>query len=308
MCRPRIIHTGGVFTNCAVGIWMATQFSAVDPESVKDIECNICLEPWDDPVELEPCRHIYCRRCTESLRTCPDCRATISNRTQPNRILINQANAAVVRCEACRWQGTREASRSHRNCLPVPTAATSASPSAPPVRRPAAANQQQPGGDNALPANPWAAAHTPASERNPFAGAATPQGNPRGPPAASQFNPFGGAATPQGNPRGPPAASQSSPFAGAATPQGNLLAQPPASQSNPFGGAATPQGNPRGPPAASQRNPFGGPWTSLQGPSENVSTNSLPRLTEAQRRQIAEDEALARALAMDDFGRDDERW
>jgi Ca2+-binding EF-hand superfamily protein len=156
-------------------------FSAVDPESVKDIECNICLEPWDDPVELEPCRHVYCRRCTESLRTCPDCRATISNRKQPNRILINMSNGVMVRCEACRWQGTREASRSHRNCLPAapPTAppiGVGPSSSAPHVPRPATATQQQPNGINAQPAqqiNAW----TPQSA--PSANSWAPQPAPR---------------------------------------------------------------------------------------------------------------------------------
>jgi Ca2+-binding EF-hand superfamily protein len=146
---------------------MATHFSAVDPESVKDIECNICLEPWDDPVELEPCRHVYCRRCTESLRTCPDCRATISNRKQPNRILINLANAAVVRCETCRWQGTREVSHGHR-------CGTSASSSAA-VAAPAQRQQQQ---------TPAPSAPRP-QQPAPQANAWTPQPAPRPPVAHS---------------------------------------------------------------------------------------------------------------------------
>ena len=89
-------------------------FTAVNGDACKDIECAVCLEPWDDPVEIDACRHVFCRSCSRTLQRCPDCRQQIKGLKAPNRILANLANAAAMRCETCHWTGTREASRSHR--------------------------------------------------------------------------------------------------------------------------------------------------------------------------------------------------
>eukprot|EP00672_Neobodo_designis_P028897 CAMPEP_0174835500 /NCGR_PEP_ID=MMETSP1114-20130205/5436_1 /TAXON_ID=312471 /ORGANISM="Neobodo designis, Strain CCAP 1951/1" /LENGTH=417 /DNA_ID=CAMNT_0016069449 /DNA_START=35 /DNA_END=1288 /DNA_ORIENTATION=+ len=106
---------------------MRPTFTSASPEDCKEIECAVCLEPWDGPVELAPCGHVFCAACAQPLQRCPDCRQQIRARKDPNRILCNLANAAQMRCEACQWVGSREASRGHR-CAPTP----SRSPQPPP--------------------------------------------------------------------------------------------------------------------------------------------------------------------------------
>jgi Ca2+-binding EF-hand superfamily protein len=110
-------------------------FTSVSADECKDIECAVCLEPWDMPIELDPCRHVFCRACAQPLDKCPDCRAKIKGRKDPNRILANLANAAQMRCETCRWTGSREASRSHQ--------CQSSGAPAPPPPQPAIHHQHQ---------------------------------------------------------------------------------------------------------------------------------------------------------------------
>ena len=63
-------------------------FTAANAEECKDIECAVCLEPWDRPVELQPCGHVFCGGCAERLDKCPDCRGRIQGKKMPNRTLI----------------------------------------------------------------------------------------------------------------------------------------------------------------------------------------------------------------------------
>jgi Ca2+-binding EF-hand superfamily protein/putative hemolysin len=116
---------------------MARTFTPTGGEENKDIECTVCLEPWDDPVEHEPCGHVFCRKCSQRLSSCPECRGRIAGRKAPNRILMNMANAAEVKCDACGWKGTREASRAHKQCGGESHART-------PQSRPPPRNQQLP--------------------------------------------------------------------------------------------------------------------------------------------------------------------
>ena len=88
-------------------------FVAVDDDGNEDIQCCVCLQPWDEPTELEPCKHIFCTACIRTLVTCPDCRAPIVKRQTPNRILRNMALAVRVKCDVCSWEGSREMSQTH---------------------------------------------------------------------------------------------------------------------------------------------------------------------------------------------------
>lgn len=73
----------------------------------RQLECNICKEPFTDPVCL-PCHETYCRRCvtnwiTRSSSSCPHCRQPISTkdfRAVPHQ-LQNMLDRLLVRCLAC---------------------------------------------------------------------------------------------------------------------------------------------------------------------------------------------------------------
>jgi hypothetical protein len=85
-----------------------------------DIMCSICRDPWDDPVELRPCGHVFCKNCIGTmLPKCPDCRQAIQARNVPNRVLLNIAQNVKVRCELCNWVGSREESKTHKNRCPL---------------------------------------------------------------------------------------------------------------------------------------------------------------------------------------------
>jgi hypothetical protein len=126
-------------------------FVAVDADtgdSHDEIRCVVCLEPWDDPVALQPCEHILCRACAivregRPLDKCPQCRAKVASLKGAHRTLVNIANKVRVRCEACSWLGTREQSRSvHQQCgakATAPNATTTPFKSTPP---PAASSPQ----------------------------------------------------------------------------------------------------------------------------------------------------------------------
>ncbi|KAH9601691.1 RING-type zinc-finger [Trypanosoma melophagium] len=111
------------------------------------IVCRLCEDPWDTPVELQPCGHIFCKIClldyksrcpstssstggstnvnkkggkttnvdTDEMRgtLCPTCRSVVSGVESPNRLLVNMALAVSVRCARCGWQGSREQSEHH---------------------------------------------------------------------------------------------------------------------------------------------------------------------------------------------------
>src|SRR4051812_11289600 len=58
-------------------------FSAVLPEN-QDLQCGICLGPWSKPIELHPCKHIFCEVCVNVLDQCPECRAPVTDRSAPS--------------------------------------------------------------------------------------------------------------------------------------------------------------------------------------------------------------------------------
>lgn len=88
-------------------------------EAAPDLICSVCLDTWKHPVMLRPCEHVYCESCVASLRHCPDCRKSISERSKPHRILQQIAEQVRVTCEGCGWCGSRSESYDHR-CFQLP--------------------------------------------------------------------------------------------------------------------------------------------------------------------------------------------
>eukprot|EP00759_Apiculatamorpha_spiralis_P048859 PhF_6_TR44139/c1_g1_i1/m.67471 len=64
----------------------------------KVVQCSVCLvSPWNHPVELEGCGHIFCRTCVKPLTTCPMCREEIKATKAPHRILLEVAKKLGTR-------------------------------------------------------------------------------------------------------------------------------------------------------------------------------------------------------------------
>ncbi|RNE98043.1 EF hand [Trypanosoma conorhini] len=82
-------------------------------ECSEELRCALCLDSWQDPVELVPCGHIFCTKCVKGVYTCPICREPVTGSKRPNRVLVNLALAVPVKCSACGWTGTREGGSSH---------------------------------------------------------------------------------------------------------------------------------------------------------------------------------------------------
>jgi hypothetical protein len=78
-----------------------------DPGYPPDVECVICLNPWTAPVELQPCGHVFCHDCVETVATCPSCRGPINGRHEPNRVLRNIVHSLPGKCGRCGWRGVR---------------------------------------------------------------------------------------------------------------------------------------------------------------------------------------------------------
>jgi hypothetical protein len=94
-----------------------------------DVECVVCLNPWTKPLEIQPCGHIFCLNCIETVPKCPSCRGDIVSRREPNRVLRNIVNSLPGRCTRCNWKGVRgQFLESHAalDCTPAPAASTPA--------------------------------------------------------------------------------------------------------------------------------------------------------------------------------------
>ena len=91
-------------------------------EFSEDLCCVICLDPWTDPVELLPCRHVFCRGCLRPAagpRQCPTCRGAVHTLAEPHRILRNLADDVRVKCDACSWEGARSTRAAHAKECPA---------------------------------------------------------------------------------------------------------------------------------------------------------------------------------------------
>lgn len=95
----------------------------------EELICCICLDPFDQPMELRPCSHLVCKNHLPLTR-CPLCRDAVRIYYPPNRVVTNLAAAASVRCKLCDWVGTRLTRASHAcPCLEgAPVAMTGVSP------------------------------------------------------------------------------------------------------------------------------------------------------------------------------------
>ncbi|CAD2219849.1 Zinc finger, C3HC4 type (RING finger)/RING-type zinc-finger/zinc-RING finger domain/EF hand/EF-hand domain pair, putative [Angomonas deanei] len=83
-------------------------------ENVNDeLVCGVCLDSFNDPVEIRRCGHIYCRKCLTGMKDCPTCREPIESTVAPNRAIVNMALNVQVKCMKCGWKGTRESSNKH---------------------------------------------------------------------------------------------------------------------------------------------------------------------------------------------------
>ncbi|ORC87873.1 EF hand [Trypanosoma theileri] len=84
-------------------------------------ECGICLCQWKDALELIPCRHIYCKKCVETLHECPECCTAIERTRAPNAALLELQKCIKGKCSACGWMGTyREFVEIHLKCSSKP--------------------------------------------------------------------------------------------------------------------------------------------------------------------------------------------
>lgn len=119
-----------------------------------DLECAICLLPWEEAVEARPCGHIFCSTCLRQCNgtgtgkpssgstTCPTCRSVVASLQPPHRVLGQMVGSLTGKCLGCKggWTGTYEAFRiSHSAACPrdvkkaVPMASSSTPQPSPPA-------------------------------------------------------------------------------------------------------------------------------------------------------------------------------
>jgi hypothetical protein len=78
----------------------------------RQLECSICLRPFESPVSVNGCEHSFCEQCINSWldheRTCSICRQEIpSSSTTPGyskintRIVRDLLDALLVQCKLC---------------------------------------------------------------------------------------------------------------------------------------------------------------------------------------------------------------
>jgi hypothetical protein len=79
----------------------------------KTIQCTVCHTPWENPVELKPCGHVFCRECIANPEECPFCLASVKSAQKPTQALIDLINEVFVMCEHCDWAGSRQQAKMH---------------------------------------------------------------------------------------------------------------------------------------------------------------------------------------------------
>jgi hypothetical protein len=95
-----------------IGGMFRTHADSVYPPS---IQCPVCLEPWAEPRELQPCGHVFCRNCVVAVGfQCPVCRAGVTEVSEAHPILQRMADRVSVDCTKCSWRGSRVESLAHR--------------------------------------------------------------------------------------------------------------------------------------------------------------------------------------------------
>lgn len=86
------------------------------------LECEICLDVLNNPVQTSCCGQSYCKRCVDQLQNqvCPHCRADLE--IFPDKKSIRLINDLEIKCpffigKRCRWKGCASELNNHlKNC------------------------------------------------------------------------------------------------------------------------------------------------------------------------------------------------
>ena len=80
-----------------------------------NLMCAVCQAVLTDPVALNPCGHVFCRRCIEansrkntvSGHACPTCRSDVTGQC-PIPSIKDQVDSLKIKCTLCDWKGYRQ--------------------------------------------------------------------------------------------------------------------------------------------------------------------------------------------------------
>jgi len=82
------------------------------------LECEICLDVLDDPVQTSCCGQSYCKSCINKLKnqTCPHCRQYLE--VFPDRKSVRFINELEIKCpyhieDKCKWKGSSSELKNH---------------------------------------------------------------------------------------------------------------------------------------------------------------------------------------------------
>ncbi|KEG10053.1 EF hand [Trypanosoma grayi] len=78
------------------------------------LTCQVCLDSFQNPIQVFICGHIFCQACVEGAKTCPTCRGKIEYTKPPGYSILQAIKVLPVICTSCGWQGMREQSSGHR--------------------------------------------------------------------------------------------------------------------------------------------------------------------------------------------------
>lgn len=80
------------------------------------LECQICLDTWRNPIQLLPCGHIFCARCVSggAGAKCHVCQVPVTGTEKPSAAITAATAAVPVVCSSCGWRGTRREAEAHR--------------------------------------------------------------------------------------------------------------------------------------------------------------------------------------------------
>mmetsp|Transcript_27535 Transcript_27535/g.44810 ORF Transcript_27535/g.44810 Transcript_27535/m.44810 type:complete len:677 (-) Transcript_27535:959-2989(-) len=82
-----------------------------NPEAARQFACSVCNSIADKPRILQPCEHVFCKKCAESLTgTCPIDHETYVTKRELGHLALRMYNGLQVMCErrghGCEWIGT----------------------------------------------------------------------------------------------------------------------------------------------------------------------------------------------------------
>ena len=82
------------------------------------LECEICLDVLNDPVQTSCCGQSYCKKCVDQLqnKVCPHCRANLE--IFPDKKSVRLINDLEIKCpffigKRCRWKGCASELKNH---------------------------------------------------------------------------------------------------------------------------------------------------------------------------------------------------